>query len=103
MQCTSLIILNNRRRYYKNHCLHNFAIIYRPKKRTGICKIPTPCFNGMINWPRDGKCYTLHTRGPCARGKLLAIGNDKIAECLVRFLIFLFFSVFFFFNKYKNY
>lgn len=56
----------------------------------------------MVFWPHDGKCYTLHTRGPCQKGnrkhkvewfnsnqnseflgKLLAIGKDKLTECLV--------------------
>lgn len=38
----------------------------------------------MVFWPQDSKCYTLHTRGPCAKGKLITLGKSKIAECKVR-------------------
>lgn len=37
----------------------------------------------MVFWPKDGKCYTLHTKGPCTKGKLLNISKDRIAECMV--------------------
>lgn len=41
----------------------------------------------MAYWPPDGKCYTLHTRGPCSRGKLLNWGKDRLAECSVSYSI----------------
>lgn len=52
-------------------------------KRKGMCKTPPPCFNGMVYWPQDSKCYTLYTRGPCPKGKLILIGKNRIAECKV--------------------
>lgn len=60
-----------------------FSHIFRSKKRRGVCKTPTPCFNGMIFWPLDSKCYTLHTKGPCSKGKLIVQGKNRIAECKV--------------------
>lgn len=55
----------------------------RPKKRRGTCRTPTECSSGMVFWPQDSKCYTLHTRGPCAKGKLITLGKSRIAECKV--------------------
>ncbi|XP_055316811.1 uncharacterized protein LOC129576172 isoform X3 [Sitodiplosis mosellana] len=57
----------------------NAAII--PKKRKGFCKTPPECRNGMVHWPQDSKCYTLHTRGPCPKGKLFVMGKNRLAEC----------------------
>lgn len=62
----------------------------RPKKRKGFCKAPQQCLNGMIYWPQDSKCYTLHTRGPCPKGKLIVIGKNRIAECKVNDLCFVY-------------
>ncbi|KAJ6642909.1 hypothetical protein Bhyg_07865 [Pseudolycoriella hygida] len=41
-----------------------------PKKRFGYCKTPEKCYNSMVYWPHDGK--------------LLAIGKDKLTECLCK-------------------
>lgn len=60
-----------------------YFYVYRPKKRRGTCKTPSDCLNGMVFWPQDSKCYTLHTRGPCAKGKLITVGANRIAECKV--------------------
>lgn len=65
------------------------SIAFRPKKRKGICKAPQQCLNGMTYWPQDSKCYTLHTRGPCPKGKLIVIGKNRIAECKVSDLRFI--------------
>lgn len=65
-------------------------MFYRPKKRRGTCKTPSECLNGMVYWPQDSKCYTLHTRGPCVKGKLITLGKNRIAECKVcdRIIVF---------------
>lgn len=57
--------------------------LVRPKKRKGFCKTPPECRNGMVYWPQDSKCYTLHTRGPCPKGKLFVMGKNRLAECKV--------------------
>lgn len=54
------------------------------RSRQGVCKTPMTCFSGMVRWPKDSKCYTLHTRGPCAKGKLIVMGKNRLAECKVR-------------------
>lgn len=56
-------------------------IVFRPNQRWGVCKIPATCLPGMAFYPQDSKCYSLHSRGPCSKGKLLSIGNDNIAQC----------------------
>lgn len=35
----------------------------------------------MIFWPKDSKCYTAYSRGPCPHGKLLIEGFNQTAEC----------------------
>lgn len=66
------------------------CLFCRPKKRRGTCKTPSECLNGMLFWPQDSKCYTLHTRGPCAKGKLITLGRNRIAECKVSYAIIVF-------------
>lgn len=53
----------------------------RPKKRWGICRAPDNCTKGMVSWPQDSKCYTLFSKGPCAKGKLLVANEEGLAEC----------------------
>ncbi|XP_074095978.1 uncharacterized protein LOC141525391 isoform X2 [Cotesia typhae] len=50
-------------------------------QRWGVCKKPEKCDRGKLFWPRDEKCYSKLTRGPCQRGQLLVDGMDGIAEC----------------------
>lgn len=59
----------------------------RPKKRKGFCRTPPECRDGMVYWPQDSKCYTLHTRGPCPKGKLFVMGKNRLAECKVRLIV----------------
>lgn len=40
--------------------------------------------DGMVFWPQDGKCYTEYSRGPCPKGKLLALDEEGVAECLCK-------------------
>lgn len=35
----------------------------------------------MIFWPQDSKCYTMFTKGPCVKGKLLVANEEGLAEC----------------------
>lgn len=37
----------------------------------------------MLYWPKDGKCYTRLTKGPCTKGKLLVLNEEDLAECQV--------------------
>lgn len=37
----------------------------------------------MIFWPQDNKCYQIHTKGPCSKGKLISLDNNGIARCKV--------------------
>ncbi|XP_064544923.1 uncharacterized protein LOC135432954 isoform X1 [Drosophila montana] len=53
----------------------------RADNRWGSCKRPLHCEDGMLFWPKDGKCYPKHSKGPCIRGKLLARNEDGLAEC----------------------
>ncbi|XP_055384230.1 uncharacterized protein LOC129613919 [Condylostylus longicornis] len=53
----------------------------KPTIRWGKCEKPRPCPKGMLFWPRDTKCYTKFTRGPCRKGKLLVLDDDEIARC----------------------
>lgn len=71
---------------YGRNIQGNYKLIlnlFSPKMRLGQCRQPTGCINGMAYWPADGKCYTLHTRGPCSRGRLLSWNQDQLAECAV--------------------
>lgn len=88
--------LTNRKIQQSCECTHLFYIhvnslteviffhYARPKKRKGYCKTPPICRNGMIYWSQDSKCYTLHTKGPCPKGKLFVMGKNRLAECKVR-------------------
>lgn len=98
-----MIIFKRKAILVRNRNKKMIFLNFRPKKRFGYCKAPDKCYNSMVFWPHDGKCYTLHTRGPCQKGKrirnkfevmyeqtfvifsgkLLAIGKDKLTECLV--------------------
>ncbi|XP_008217155.1 multiple epidermal growth factor-like domains protein 10 isoform X1 [Nasonia vitripennis] len=52
------------------------------KKRWGVCRDPEPCLSSNeVFWPRDGKCYSRHTRGPCPKGELLILDKDGLAAC----------------------
>uniref|UniRef100_A0A182FTP4 DUF4789 domain-containing protein n=1 Tax=Anopheles albimanus TaxID=7167 RepID=A0A182FTP4_ANOAL len=52
-----------------------------PKQRWGLCKSTEICDSGMIFWPQDNKCYQIHTKGPCSKGKLISLDNNGIARC----------------------
>lgn len=74
----------NRSKKKKNNN-HSFDLYFSfVHRRQGVCKTPLTCFTGMVRWPQDSKCYTLHTRGPCSKGKLIVMGKNKLAECKVR-------------------
>ncbi|XP_014612082.1 PREDICTED: uncharacterized protein LOC106791159 [Polistes canadensis] len=52
------------------------------KRRWGICREPESCSKiGDVYWPRDNKCYSKLTKGPCPRGELLILGEDGLAKC----------------------
>ncbi|XP_067643794.1 uncharacterized protein [Eurosta solidaginis] len=53
----------------------------RPSNRWGICKMTKQCPMGLIYWPKDGKCFTQYTKGPCVKGKLLVVNDDGLGEC----------------------
>ncbi|XP_034949164.1 uncharacterized protein [Chelonus insularis] len=54
----------------------------RSTGRWGICKEPEKCSeHTQVFWPRDEKCYTKLTRGPCPKGQLLTLNKDNLAEC----------------------
>lgn len=66
----------------KMHSIYTYLSFIH--SRQGVCKTPLTCFSGMARWPQDSKCYTLHTRGPCSKGKLMVMGKNKLAECKVK-------------------
>jgi len=56
--------------------------VFSSKRRWGVCRDPEPCDEkGEIYWPKDGKCYTKLSKGPCPRGELLVVGEDGLATC----------------------
>lgn len=58
--------------------LFNFS----SRQRLGECKDPEPCpERGQVFWPRDNKCYSRLTRGPCPKGQLLTLDDDNLAVC----------------------
>lgn len=57
--------------------------LIRTSNRWGVCKTPRSCPDNMLFWPKDGKCYTKLTKGPCTKGKLLVLNEDDLAECQV--------------------
>lgn len=68
-----------------NYCQLSIVIItnniYR-SKRFGECKTPEQCpERGQVFWPRDKKCYSRLTRGPCPKGQLLTLNNDNLTIC----------------------
>lgn len=42
----------------------------------------------MVSWPKDEKCYTTFTRGPCPKGKLIVMGENGIGKCKVSCILF---------------
>lgn len=61
--------------YYKNN-------ITTSNQQIGTCKpIPNCPSSNSIFWIKDGKCYQKLTKGPCPKGQLLTVGNDKIPVC----------------------
>ncbi|XP_046807570.1 uncharacterized protein LOC111685867 isoform X1 [Lucilia cuprina] len=55
--------------------------IKRTTNRWGVCKTPRSCPDDMVFWPKDGKCYTKLTKGPCTKGKLIVLNDEGLAEC----------------------
>lgn len=53
----------------------------RTGNRWGMCKEPSQCPMGMLFWPKDGKCYSMYTKGPCSKGKLLIQNEHGLAQC----------------------
>ncbi|XP_014218993.1 uncharacterized protein LOC106647209 isoform X2 [Copidosoma floridanum] len=69
---------------------HYFAPVPEPlakptsaKKRWGVCRESESCpAPDDLFWPRDGKCYPRHSRGPCPKGELLILDReDGLAKC----------------------
>ncbi|CAH1187486.1 unnamed protein product, partial [Phyllotreta striolata] len=54
------------------------------KRQWGTCKPIKTCSSddSTLYWPKDGKCYEKHTKGPCPKGQLLTIDrNSSIPTC----------------------
>lgn len=51
--------------------------VYSSKRQWGVCKQMKLCANrSLIYWPKDDQCYQKFSRGPCAKGQLLAMDLD---------------------------
>ncbi|KAH1020672.1 hypothetical protein HUJ04_010288 [Dendroctonus ponderosae] len=51
-------------------------------QQLGSCKIIPKCASSnSIHWINDGKCYQKLTKGPCSKGQLLTVDENKIPLC----------------------
>ncbi|XP_064100508.1 uncharacterized protein LOC135211207 [Macrobrachium nipponense] len=59
--------------YSKGPCPPRQFLAGREESNIGICQDFLECPPRHVFWPRNNKCYELHTQGPCLNGYLLYI------------------------------